>query len=90
LPEPRQRNLSPPGQFRLASLPWSGHDWVVHGIGPVHGPAYLRKSFMLWKALLALIILLIIGGVGLAIYGGRLEPQQQRIEQVLPDDRFPR
>jgi len=45
---------------------------------------------MLWKALLALIILLIIGGVGLAIYGGRLEPQQQRIEQVLPDDRFPR
>jgi hypothetical protein len=45
---------------------------------------------MAWKLLLALVILLVLAGVGLAIYGGQLSPDQQRIEQALPDDRFPR
>jgi hypothetical protein len=44
---------------------------------------------MAWKLLLVLVVLLILGAIGLAIYGGQLTPEQQRIEQVLPDEQFP-
>ncbi len=43
-----------------------------------------------WGAWLAIAIgvLLILGAVGLAIYGGTLEPPKRHFEQVLPNDRF--
>jgi len=41
------------------------------------------------KLVLVLLALLILGGAGLAIYGSQLSPEQHRMEQVLPDDRFP-
>ena len=44
---------------------------------------------MAWKLLLALVGLVILAAIGLAVYGGQITPEQQRIEQVLPDERFP-
>ncbi len=41
------------------------------------------------KLVLALVVALILAGIGLAIYGSRLTPEAQRFEQVVPDDRFP-
>jgi hypothetical protein len=41
------------------------------------------------KLVLGLVGILVLAGAGLAIYGSQLTPEQQRIEQVLPDDRFP-
>lgn len=34
-------------------------------------------------------ILLLIGAVAAAIYGGTVRPQQQEVQQVLSNDRFP-
>ena len=45
---------------------------------------------MLWKFLLAFVLVLALGATALAIYGSRLNPPQRTIEQVLPDNRFPR
>ena len=44
---------------------------------------------MAWKLVLALVVILILAGIGLAVYGGQLTPERQRFEQVLPDERFP-
>jgi hypothetical protein len=44
---------------------------------------------MAWKLVLALVVILILAGIGLAVYGGQLTPERQRLEQVLPDERFP-
>jgi hypothetical protein len=44
---------------------------------------------MAWKVLAALAVLVILAAFGLSGYGGRVEPEQQRIEQVIPDERFP-
>ncbi len=41
------------------------------------------------RILLALILLLVLAGIGLVIYGSSLTPEPQPVEQVLPDDRFP-
>ena len=44
---------------------------------------------MAWKLVLALVVILILAGIGLAVYGGRITPERQRIEQVVPNERFP-
>ncbi len=44
---------------------------------------------MVWKLVVALVVILILAGIGLAVYGGQLTPERERVEQVLPDDRFP-
>lgn len=47
-----------------------------------------ERNIMAWKILAALAVLVILAAFGLSVYGGRLEPEQQRIEQVIPDERF--
>jgi hypothetical protein len=44
---------------------------------------------MAWKLVAALVVILILAGIGLAVYGGQITPERQRIEQVVPNDRFP-
>jgi len=44
---------------------------------------------MAWKLVLVLVVILILAGIGLAFYGGQITPERQRIEQVVPDERFP-
>ena len=41
-----------------------------------------------WKVLVGIVVVLLVGAIGLAIYGSQVEPPQQTIEQVLPNDRF--
>ena len=41
-----------------------------------------------WLAL-AILVVVVLGGVALSIYGGRLEPVSRHYEQVVPDDRLP-
>jgi hypothetical protein len=36
-----------------------------------------------------MVVLATLTVVGLAIYGGRVQPPVRQIEQVVPDDRFP-
>lgn len=38
---------------------------------------------------LAVLVLLILGAVGLAIYAGTLKAPHHSYEQTLPDDKFP-
>jgi hypothetical protein len=45
---------------------------------------------MVWKFTLGFVVFLVIGASALAIYGSRVEPQKRPVEQVLPDNRFPR
>ena len=40
--------------------------------------------------MLGFVVLLVLSASALAIYGSRLEPQTKNVEQVLPDNRFPR
>jgi hypothetical protein len=35
------------------------------------------------------VVLVVLGAVGLAIYGGRVQPDTHKVEQIVPDDRFP-
>ena len=35
-------------------------------------------------------VLVILAAIGLAIYGGTLQPVQHSVEQVIPNDRFSR
>ncbi len=44
-----------------------------------------------WASWLAIIVavLVVLGAVGLAIYGGRAEPPVRHIEQVVPDASLP-
>jgi hypothetical protein len=41
-----------------------------------------------WLAMIA-VLLVILTMVGLAIYGGRVQPPVHQIEQVVPDDHLP-
>jgi hypothetical protein len=34
-------------------------------------------------------VVLVVAVIGLTIYGGRVEPDTQHYEQVVPDDRLP-
>ena len=43
-----------------------------------------------WKLLLAFVVVLAVGAGALAYYGASTGPEQRSIEQVLPDDRFPK
>ena len=47
---------------------------------------------MSWAARigLAILVLVILGVAGLAIYAGTLKPPHQSYEQVIPDDQLPR
>ena len=45
---------------------------------------------MIWKFMLGFVALLVLSAGALAIYGARLEPPTKSVEQVLPDNRFPR
>ena len=45
---------------------------------------------MMWKFMLGFVVFLAVGASALAIYGSRLEPQTRSVEQVLPDNRFPK
>jgi uncharacterized membrane protein len=45
---------------------------------------------MVWKFALGFVVFLVLGASALAIYGARLEPPTRGVEQVLPDNRFPR
>ena len=44
---------------------------------------------MVWKAVGAVLVVVVLGAAGLAIYGAQVEPESRTYEQVLPDDRFP-
>lgn len=37
-----------------------------------------------------ILLLLILAGGGLAIYGSQVKPSRHNVEQVLPDERFPK
>ncbi len=43
-----------------------------------------------WKLLVGFVAVLVLGAGGLAIYGSTVHPVQRTVEQVVPDDRFPR
>jgi hypothetical protein len=43
-----------------------------------------------WKLLVGFIVVLVLGAGALAYYGGTAGPTQHSIEQVLPDNRFPK
>jgi hypothetical protein len=34
-------------------------------------------------------VLVLLGAVGLSIYGGRVHPLQHQVEQIVPNDRLP-
>ncbi|MEJ1969842.1 MAG: hypothetical protein WDN03_14575 [Rhizomicrobium sp.] len=34
-------------------------------------------------------VLVLIGAVGLSIYGGRVQPRTHPVEQIIPNDRLP-
>lgn len=41
-----------------------------------------------WLGILVITVL-IVGAIGLTIYGGRVTPESHHYEQVVPDDRLP-
>ena len=43
---------------------------------------------MTWKVLVGVLVVVLVGAIALAIYGSQVEPSQQTIEQVVPNDRF--
>ena len=51
-----------------------------------------RSEGMGWGVwlLILLAVLIVVGVVAATIYGGTVSPQQHQVEQVLPNDRFPR
>jgi hypothetical protein len=51
----------------------------------------LGREGMGWASWLAIgmVVLVTLTTVGLAIYGGRVQPPVRQIEQVVPDDHFP-
>ncbi len=38
---------------------------------------------------IGVVVLIVLGAVGLAIYGSRVQPGTHAVEQIVPDDRFP-
>lgn len=53
--------------------------------------SYSRSEGMGWRAWLAITVgvVLVAMVIGFAVYGGRVQPVQHNVEQVLPNDRFP-
>ncbi len=51
-----------------------------------------RTDGMGWGVWLLILIgvVVVAAMIGLTIYGGTVSPQQHQVEQVLPNDRFPR
>ena len=47
-----------------------------------------RMGWGMWLGV-AVLVLVVAGAIGLAIYGGSVSPTQHQVEQVLPNDRFP-
>lgn len=43
-----------------------------------------------WKLLVAFVLVLAIGAGALAFYGATVGPAKHPIEQVIPDNRFPK
>jgi hypothetical protein len=41
------------------------------------------------KVFLGIVLVLVLAGGGLAIYGGQVKPERKTVEQVLPNERFP-
>jgi hypothetical protein len=63
------------------------------GMGPGHrrASAYEGRKIegvMTWKVLVGVLVVVLVGAIALAIYGSQVEPSQQTIEQVVPNDRF--
>ena len=44
-----------------------------------------------WASWLGIVFVgvIVVGGIGLAIYGGTVQPPVRHYEQVVPNDRFP-
>ena len=74
--------------IQLARMALSGHHSALRGVSRRRQLGDEERNDMAWKLLVALAVMLILAGIGLSVYGGRLTPEQQRIEQVLPDERF--
>lgn len=53
--------------------------------------SYGRSEGLNWGVwvLITVLVVVLAGAVALTIYGGQIRPQQQEVEQVLPNDRFP-
>ena len=41
-----------------------------------------------WVAL-AIGVIVVVGAIGLTVYGGRVTPVQHPVEQIVPNDRLP-
>jgi len=53
--------------------------------------SYGRSSSAAWGVWLtgAIVAVVLAGAAGLAVYGGRIQPQQHEVEQVLSNEMFP-
>jgi hypothetical protein len=51
-----------------------------------------RSEGMGWLSwlLILVVVLIVVSGIALTIYGGTVSPKQHEVEQVLSNDRFPR
>jgi len=38
---------------------------------------------------IGIVVLVVVGAVGLAVYGSRVQPSTHAVEQIVPDDRLP-
>jgi hypothetical protein len=43
-----------------------------------------------WKLLVAFVVVLVLGASALAYYGASVGPTKHNIEEVLPDNKFPK
>ena len=41
-----------------------------------------------WVAL-GIGVIVVVGAIGLSVYGGRIAPVQHPVEQIIPNDRLP-
>ena len=56
----------------------------------MRGRRNLGQEGMGWAAWLVIVVagLVVVGAVGLSIYGGRVQPTTRHYEQVVPDERL--
>ncbi|HEY0107585.1 MAG TPA: hypothetical protein VGB91_16000 [Rhizomicrobium sp.] len=50
--------------------------------------SYQESSGWGLRIAIAVAVLMVAGAVGLAIYGGRVQPQAHPVEQIVPNDRL--